>query len=623
MDVDMGSGDGHSPSSHHHETTPPQSPASTRASSVIPLDSNPNLTSVSGDDESSVVEEAKPIGVVPAPAPPPIAGGNDNNNNNNNINDNQTSQPAAPASKPASTATSAKPRSSKPKARTPSPSPPPPPPPAPLQTIRLDIKLGGPDNYAVDVAELARASGQRPPTPVRVVSVTEHSETEEDEEHKGKTKIKKKRKNPAYEHYDVTDPFIDDSELAIDERTYFAQTKQQGFYVSSGEVALLKDKTPKKPKSKLNPLLASAKQGALSLSLAGTSKKPLVAVKSEAPGTATGAGTRELPLAVPSGSASEEESKVAPGAGAYTVGDPRVGEKRKRYVTVVEGGKKRKIVDLQSFHPLIQEEVEKLKVLIAKENWDQKGKFPPALKPPLAQLAVLAIKLDEYDEHFFNLMPTLFPYNKFTMSKLIKRTVFQEHTALLMERQEALLAELAEQAKAGFAKAEEEWEKAVLAWDKRQEKLRLEGAAGAGTDSTGPTRDPTEEMDVDASPSASVSAADKDKDKDKDKEGKEVKEVHPQQPPGKKYRLTESMKAIVWQLVLLSNECCRLENEKNTLEGSVIQVSEQGLRKALYQKIVAAFPEGWLSSGQISRDVSSMKKRFEKEAMENEHEQDF
>jgi hypothetical protein len=26
--------------------------------------------------------------------------------------------------------------------------------------------------------------------------------------------------------------------------------------------------------------------------------------------------------------------------------------------------------------------------------------------------------------------------------------------------------------------------------------------------------------------------------------------------------LTEAMKVIVWQLVMLSNECCRLENEK-------------------------------------------------------------
>lgn len=91
----------------------------------------------------------------------------------------------------------------------------------------------------------------------------------------------------------------------------------------------------------------------------------------------------------------------------------------------------------------------------------------------------------------------------------------------------------------------------------------------------------------------------------KDKEGKEA------QPPAKRYRMTDAMKGIVWQLVVLSNECCRLENEKkwvfffsfffglmccwfgglivccvfSALEGSVLQVSEQGLRKVLYQKV--------------------------------------
>jgi hypothetical protein len=53
------------------------------------------------------------------------------------------------------------------------------------------------------------------------------------------------------EYYDTNDPFIDDSELALDQRQYFAQTKQQGFYVSSGEVALMKDKfvAPKRGRS--------------------------------------------------------------------------------------------------------------------------------------------------------------------------------------------------------------------------------------------------------------------------------------------------------------------------------------------------------------------------------------
>jgi hypothetical protein len=32
--------------------------------------------------------------------------------------------------------------------------------------------------------------------------------------------------------------------------------------------------------------------------------------------------------------------------------------------------------------------------------------------------------------------------------------------------------------------------------------------------------------------------------------------------PNKRYRLTDQMKAIIWELVVLSNESCRIENEK-------------------------------------------------------------
>lgn len=40
---------------------------------------------------------------------------------------------------------------------------------------------------------------------------------------------------------------------------------------------------------------------------------------------------------------------------------------------------------------------------------------------------------------------------------------------------------------------------------------------------------------------------------------KSGKDAH---PPTKKYRLTDKMKEIIWQLVCISNECCRIENEK-------------------------------------------------------------
>jgi len=100
----------------------------------------------------------------------------------------------------------------------------------------------------------------------------------------------------------------------------------------------------------------------------------------------------------------------------------RVGAKRKRYITVFENGKKRKVVDTNSFHEDLQNAIEDLKKEIAKENWSQKGKFPPTIKPALAQLALKAIRLNEYDDYFFNLLPQLFPYNKFTMSVCLDRS---------------------------------------------------------------------------------------------------------------------------------------------------------------------------------------------------------
>jgi hypothetical protein len=148
----------------------------------------------------------------------------------------------------------------------------------------------------------------------------------------------------------------------------------------------------------------------------------------------------------------------------------------------------------------------------------------------------------------------------------------------------------------GFGRAHEEWEKNVAVWgafvwmnlgmtahpfylcspaEKRQEeKAKAEAEAGAGSDTAGgaaaatttttTTRAPTEDagsgMDElhGSGPGpggggggpASAAAGSKD--------------MPPQHghPPQKKYRMTERMKVILWQLVSLSNECCRLENEK-------------------------------------------------------------
>ncbi|KAJ7770658.1 hypothetical protein B0H16DRAFT_1306927 [Mycena metata] len=532
--------------------------------------------------------------------------------------------PTSPLSAPPTSAAKPAPTQKKPKSHHAPPPPPPPPPPMPMQTIRLEIRLGGPDNYEIDVKGKAREEGFVWGEMVAKKYGDDSSEGEDgsdgeeggDEKEKDakdgdgdKAKPKKKGKAAA-EYYDVSDPFIDDSELAIDERTYFAQTKQKGFYVSSGEVALVRDKSPKKPKSKKKPPVSKKARSAS----AGTKSAPA----SKAGAKAKALGTKDSPIALED---DDEDSKTDV-FGSTRKPSRATGAAAANGNTSGDGSKKRKTVDIASFHPDLQVSIEKMKQAIAAESWETKSKFPPNLKPLLAALSLQAITLDEYDDNFFNLMPNIFPYNKFTMSKLIKRTIFHDHTALLNQRQDDILEQLKVLATEGFPKAQEEWEKNLQNYEeKRKEKAAAEGNGGDAETSAGPTRHGTEDPEGTARVgSAGLSSAgdgDKEKGKDeKDKEGPGKGGAH-HGPPLRKYRMTEAMKSAVWQLVLLSNEICRLENEKNTLEGSVLQVSEQGLRKVLYQRIVSAFPEGWMSSGQISRDVSAMKKKYEKEAQDD------
>ena len=58
----------------------------------------------------------------------------------------------------------------------------------------------------------------------------------------------------------------------------------------------------------------------------------------------------------------------------------------------------------------------------------------------------------------------LVSYLTTNIQKLIKRTIFADHLALLIERQDVLLAELTQIANEGFSKAKEEWEKNLLLW---------------------------------------------------------------------------------------------------------------------------------------------------------------
>ena len=146
------------------------------------------------------------------------------------------------------------------------------------------------------------------------------------------------------------------------------------------------------------------------------------------------------------------------------------------------------------------------------------------------------------------------------------------------------MEELARLTAEGFTKAQEEWDKTIALWgacfflpsfllfvlprcsyacrtEAKQDKIKEAEARAGGDESAAgapppsarqSTEDAGSGMELDQQPPPTAQEGGTPKVTGKS-------EPH---PPSRKYRMTETMKAIVWQLVSLSNECCQLENEK-------------------------------------------------------------
>jgi hypothetical protein len=171
----------------------------------------------------------------------------------------------------------------------------------------------------------------------------------------------------------LTDPFIDDSELAIDERTFIAQTKQQGFYVFSGEVALLKEKSHRKPKSKKSTLPAPEP-------IAGPSNYPH-ALNLSTHSQAQPQGSKDVPIALLSDGEETGGKRRTRGSG-----DSPNGKKKRRVVDLVRAGPNthfgiltNSTLSQHPFHPDLEAAIEDLKAAISK------GTYPP---PPHSQVSV-------------------------------------------------------------------------------------------------------------------------------------------------------------------------------------------------------------------------------------------
>lgn len=117
------------------------------------------------------------------------------------------------------------------------------------------------------------------------------------------------------------------------------------------------------------------------------------------------------------------------------------------------------------------------------ESFEVKNKFPPRLRPLLADVALLAVELGEYDDDFFAALPKLLPYNLFTLKKLVKREIFPRRIELFNEAQEdhldtirAGIAETLPGQLAEYEQLKKEWEEDQKGKDQEasEERKRME-----------------------------------------------------------------------------------------------------------------------------------------------------
>ncbi|KAJ1961458.1 hypothetical protein IWQ62_003863 [Dispira parvispora] len=81
----------------------------------------------------------------------------------------------------------------------------------------------------------------------------------------------------------------------------------------------------------------------------------------------------------------------------------------------------------------------------------------------------------------------------------------------------------------------------------------------------------------------------------------------------RKFSWTNAIREALWTFVQIDMEIHILTSELSSLEGKDAIVKEGVVRRAAYQKVLSLWPDGWMTSLDISREYGFKKRRKEKQ----------
>ncbi|KAJ8295830.1 Glycosylphosphatidylinositol anchor biosynthesis protein 11 [Rhodotorula toruloides] len=237
--------------------------------------------------------------------------------------------------------------------------------------------------------------------------------------------------------------------------------------------------------------------------------------------------------------------------------------------------------------------------------------FGAAAQPPKK------VRKKEYDDDFFAEMPKIFPYNLFTMKKLIKREVFHKRILDMTTQQDELLSVIQDGIDQSYDAQRLEFERKRAEWEKQQ----AEGGGSAATNLLRRTPEPTPGTPgFGGSPAITTPLiAVAECTEGSPAPGKDDDDEKGQAEPKWRFRFNEQMREALYKVSELEDKKSELISEKQSLEKATTREvnrekphSVKNARKQLYQRIINLWPQDMMTSNQISREISNYKLKLKR-----------
>ncbi|EPB86670.1 hypothetical protein HMPREF1544_06550 [Mucor circinelloides 1006PhL] len=430
------------------------------------------------------------------------------------------------------------------------------------------------------------------------------------------------------EDYDFDDPFIDDSDMLMDESIDHSAPEYDGFFVwhgpldghefanaekkQSSTASASKRKAPAKSKASSNTTTGNKKDSGSGVSgSAGAEKsrkKTVVSIEDNSDDkkkSSNNAATSSSSNASSSTASKVKKSSITPiaslsnNAVKKTNAAPDKASKKKpkldHYPPTDESAPKSKAntptasttataegaaaqpsssataektkkksggvpATLKPLDPEIEVLMEKLRHDVKNENFNNKAKFPAALKPTVLEAGLITFRKHRFiDDNLVYHLMNILPYNKFTLRKFLTTKSGQMRVDELQQE----IDELAIKLKQTIDRM-------------MPEQQRLFNEKLAQSQASSETSNPEEE-------------------------------------PTPKFKCNDEVRKILYDIIQTEEQSIHIANQvaihKDAEKKNENLASDGKARKLMYQRLLSCWPEGWINSYEMSRQYSQYKSK--------------